>query len=299
VNFNDFLIGHVLIDASGEFSLSFNVPSFSTTGVQTIKVVDVAFQAQITFDVIDASPLDVNLDVGAMYFAGEIAEFYAQTVFKGVAVNASVTSAVLHKPDGTTEALTVQQTATGLYKLSYTVPTETGTYALVIQANLATDTIDANGTSLKTFLVSSTLALMNGQILSIEGGIATIQADIGMVKMDLTAINASLDSIFLKVLEINGEVATIQTTIGTINGTITSVDGTVASIQVQGLGDIKADISNLSGALIMPQYVILILVLIAAAGAIISIVLLRRMRASTTRRNKPEIEPLTSIRPAP
>jgi hypothetical protein len=233
------------------------------------------------------------LDVGVLYFAGEIADFYAQTVFRGDMVNASLTSAVLHKPDGTTEALTVQQVATGLYRLSYTVPAQTGTYALVIQANLATDTVDSDGASLKTFLVSSALALMNSQITSIEGGVATIQSDVGTIKMNLTAMNASLDSIFVKVLEIDGEVATVQTTLGTINGTITEINGNVASIRVQGLGDVRADISDLRGTWMIPQYVILVLALIAAAGAILSVVLLRKTRTSGPK-DKPKTELVNS-----
>jgi hypothetical protein len=99
-------------------------------------------------------------------------------------------------------------------------------------------------------------------------------------------------------LEIDGEIATIQTTIGTINGTITSVASNVASIQVQGLGDIKADISDLKGTWMMPQYAILVLALIAAAGAVVAVVLLRKMRTSTPK-NKPETHLVTSNEPAP
>jgi hypothetical protein len=85
----------------------------------------------------------------------------------------------------------------------------------VVDAEYISDTIQAFGTSFKSFTISRTLTTMNAYITEIRNGIATIIIpDLGLIKLNLTAINATLDKIFVKVVAINGTVATIQTTLG-------------------------------------------------------------------------------------
>jgi len=289
ITFNDMLMGYALVDSSGNFTFVFNVP-VATAEMQLVKAYEAEGFASATFTVVDVTPLDVQIDVGELHFRGEVAEFYAQTSFKGKAVNATITSAVLYKPDGTSQSLSAQQITTGLYKLSYTIPGNAGvgTYTLVIAAEYLTDTIQASGTSFKCFQISLTLSLLNATIMEINEGIATvIVPDLGMIKLNLTAINATLDNIFVKVLAINGTTATIQTTIGIVNGTITgTLSGDIVSIVVPGLGQIQADISSLKEAQetsVIPQYAIIVISLIAAAGATLSVMLLRRRRTLVTR----------------
>lgn len=306
VTFNDALVGFFVTDAFGSFEFTFNVP-FSSAGTQVVKASDSAGNvASSIFEVVDTTSLVVQVDVGTTHFIGETANFYAQTTFKGQAADANVTKAALYKPDGTVENLTAQPISTGLHKISYAlVGNQTGTYALVIEASYITDTIQANGTSFKCFLVSNTLTLMNqqvldikdgiakvqtdlglielnltainGQLVDIKDGIANVQTDLGLVKLNLTAINATLDNIFLYVKAINGTTATIQTTIGIMNGTITSLNDSVASILVPGVGQIEADVSTLKEtreAWTIPQYAILLTGSVAAVGAILSAILL-------------------------
>jgi len=249
VTFNDFILGDCIADESGNFVFVFNVP-FSLAEAQTVK----AFYSQdyigAEFMVVDIAPLDVQLNVGAAHFRGETAEFYAQTTFKGKAVNATALDAILYMPNGTAESLTAQLITTGLYKISYSIPEDAsnGTYTLMIAAEYITSAINASGTSFKCFTISP-----------------------------------ALEEIFLKVLEINGATAKIQTILGVMNGTITEINGTIATIVVPGLGQIQTDISNLIQA---PrawgflQYTILAFAMIGAGGALASIFLLRRRRVS-------------------
>jgi len=240
VTFNDMLIGYTIIDSFGNFTFTFNTP-LSTAGNYYIKALDAEGNyARKKFTVVDVTPLDVQIDVGAMHFIGEIAEFYAQTTFKGQAVNATITSAVLYKPDETTEVLTAQRVTKGLYKLSYTiVGNETGTYTLVITANYATNTVQANGTSFKCFSISQTLTNAVLTIQKIDGNIVDILIpNLGAIKANLTAINATL-------MSINGTVVWIQTSLGpaiadiqTINATVLHINGTTADINT-ALGVIK------------------------------------------------------------
>jgi trehalose utilization protein len=285
VMFNDMVIGNAAVDSFGAFTFAFNIP-LSSDGTQIISVLDAeGNRASTTFTVIDATPLDIQIDVGNIHFIGEIAESYVQTAFKGQAVNATNIKALIYKPDETIENLILQQLTTGLYKVTYTIlGNQTGTYTFVVSANYLTDTIRANGTSIKSFLVSDTLTLMNNQVIEINGGIATVQKDLEFVRLNLTAMNVTLENIFLYVISINGTTATIQTTLGIVNGTITgTLSGDIATIVVPGLGQIQTDISNFKGvqeAWVIPQYVIMVMALIAAVTSTLSLIFLIRRKTT-------------------
>jgi hypothetical protein len=282
VTFNDMLMGYANVDSFGNFTFTLNIP-LSTAGVQTIKAFETGGNyAFATFTVVDVTPLDVTVDVGAIHFLGEVAEFYAQVSFKGIAVNATSMNAILYKPDGATESLSAQLIATGLYKIPYTIlGNETGTYTLVVAVSYVSDTVESNGTSFKCFLVSATLALMNNRVIEIKDGLVLVQNDLGFVKLNLTAMNVTLQSIFLKVISINGTTATIQTMIGVMNGTITRIDNNTATIGTP-IGNIEADVSSLMGtqqAWIIPQYAIIIIALIAAVSSTLTLFFVRRRKA--------------------
>ncbi|MEA2090485.1 MAG: hypothetical protein U9O89_07005, partial [Thermoproteota archaeon] len=194
----------------------------------------------VTFEVVKvlAYVLDIDMDVGSIHFPLETAEFYALTSYGGVAVNASIT-ATLYLPNGTTQSLTAVWVDTGLYKISYAIPTDaTDTYTLVVNASCIMEAITVKGIELKCFLVSPTLTGWDARLISIDAGVATIQTDVGIIKMNLTDINA-------KIVSVQGDVALIETNIGTIktdvayikpiietvNATVTSIQGDVAIIK--------------------------------------------------------------------
>jgi subtilisin family serine protease len=287
--FNDVLMGFATVDDFGDFTFTFNVPN-AAAGVQSVKVQDAEGNyLSSAFTVTDVTPLVVQIDVGSTYFIGELAEYYTQTTFKGQPVTANITEAMLYKPDGSTENLTVEPVAVGLYKSPYTLTqNEAGTYTLVVEASYTTDTTRSEGASFKCFSVSSTMSLMNKQVVEIKDGIAVVQADLNTVKLNLTAINATLDNIFLDVLTLKETAVTVQTTIGLMNGTIIAMDGDVATILVQGVGQIKTDISefrNPQQTWTFPLEVILLVSLIAAISALSSAIMVSRRKTVTTEVN--------------
>ena len=82
-----------------------------------------------------------------------------QAAFNGKPIDVTTMNAQLYLPDGTTIALTYSRIAPGLYKITYLLNGKgsmMGTYTIVIEANYVTDTIEANGTTLGTFLLKST-----------------------------------------------------------------------------------------------------------------------------------------------
>ena len=157
LSFDDMQVAGVFADDHGSFTATFNVP-LSEAGIHRVKAWYDSNYVEATFTVIDVSPLDVQVDVGSLYFKGETAEFFLQTSFKGVPVDVTSMHITLHKPDGTAETLTAQRIATGLYKIEYLINGKgsmLGTYTLVVEASYHSETVNAVGTSLKTFIVKS------------------------------------------------------------------------------------------------------------------------------------------------
>ncbi|MEM3566266.1 MAG: CARDB domain-containing protein [Candidatus Bathyarchaeia archaeon] len=287
ITYNDMLIGYALVENTGIFNFTFNIP-LSTAETQLIKAYDIEGYASATFTVIEITQLDVQVDVGTIHFRGELVEFYVQTALKGHAINATSIGAKLYGPNGEIVyyqyPTNITAIATGFYKIVYTIPADAdvGTYALVVNADYINGTVQAFGTSFKSFMISQTLTTMNARITEIRNGIATIIIpDLGLIKLNLTAINVTLDKIFIKVVAINGTVATIQTTLGTMNGTITEIRGNMATIVVPGLGQIQTDVSSLIGTQetwTIPQYLVMVFSIVAAIGAVLSATLLLRQR---------------------
>jgi len=246
MTFDDMLIGYMLTDNDGFFRFIFSIP-LSEPGAHDVKAFDGINYTTTPFTVIDVAPIDVKVDVGSIHFRGELAEFYAQTSFKGVAVNASIIQAKLYMPDGTIEELSVQQVDTGLYKIPHTISgtAATGTYTLVVKAGYVTDTILSNGTSFKCFLISPTLTSQNAQIEEIKNDIATIIIpDIGLIKTNLTAINAKLIDINGSIAVINSTLGLIQTRLDLIHTKLVSINETVVKIS-SDIGEIWTDIDDI------------------------------------------------------
>ncbi|RLI39100.1 hypothetical protein DRO60_02180 [Candidatus Bathyarchaeota archaeon] len=230
VSFEDMFMTQVLADMNGSYTANIFVPQV-LAGTYKVKafepyVPEVGAYDEIT--VLDVEPLDVDVEVGSIHFRGELAEFYVLTSFKGEAVNATITNAILYYEGGTKwENLTgvVSQIATGLYRIPYTIPTDApdGTYVLVVAAKYVTETVMSTGISFTRFLISSTLSGWNAILTSVQGDIGLIKTDIGHIKMNLTAINATL-------IDIQGDIATLDTTLGEIQAKLDALAEDVETI---------------------------------------------------------------------
>jgi hypothetical protein len=163
-----FTTAWIVTDENGSFTFVLNVP-LAAAGPHLIKAFGYIYRppeykqellyAEAMFTVKEVTPLEVNVDAGVIFFKGETAEFFVQTAFNGRPVDATSISATLYMPSGATAILTAQRIAKGLYKIKYTISGKgsmTGTYTLVVEAGYITDTVNAYGTSLKTFLVKPT-----------------------------------------------------------------------------------------------------------------------------------------------
>jgi peptidoglycan hydrolase CwlO-like protein len=209
----------------------------------TVAIVPVAYSCRFLTD-----KLDIEADVGSMHFRGEMAEFYILTSYLGEPIDAKI-SAILYY-NGTMHAdLTtlVENVATGLYRIPYTIPTEApaGTYALVVNAT----TCRFMGTTLKAFLLSPTLTNWNAWIINVQGDLVTIKTDIAIVKVSLEAINAKLTSIDGRIANIETDIGSIKVDISAINTTLKSINGTIVTIE-SNIGETQISLNQINATLI-------------------------------------------------
>jgi parallel beta-helix repeat protein len=248
ITLEDTALGYAMTDRFGDFRFAFilDIPA-SVIGLVTIKAYDGSNYAETAFAAIDVTPLDIDVDVADIYFRGELVEFYAQTRFKGVAVNVIFINAILCKPDGATEVLTAEKVRTGLYKIEYEISGDApeGTYTLVVESSYVTDTIEADGTNFKCFLLSSTLTNMNATLVDVKNDIATILIpDLGTIRANLTVINAKLDNLNGTTVWIKTNLGLVKTSVDAINAVLVELDGNVVSIN-STVGLIQTDIENI------------------------------------------------------
>ena len=268
VTFNDMLMGYAVTDENGDFTFIFNVP-VSVAGIQTVKAsFGEANSTSTMFTVIDVTPLDIEIDIGTIHFRGESAEFYIQTSFKGVAVNATSISALLYKPDGTTEPLTVPSLiATGFYKTTYAIPVDAqnGTYTLVVEADYTKSTIESHETAFKAFLLSSTLAEELALIADLGDEIENLKAEIATLNTTLNSLGETLtEELALTEEDLKAQIAALNTTLNSLNDAIAKLETQISAIK------------SAQEAYTLPLYAAVVLALIAAVGAIVTILLRRK-----------------------
>jgi len=132
-------------------------------------------------------PLDINVDIGAIYFPGELVESFIMTTFHGIFVTPTSMNTTLYNPEGEAIQLAPEQVAQGFYKATYTMPSDAspGTYAIKVKATYVTDSVQALGTFFKTWQLSSTL---NSKLVYLEGTVLWIKTNVGTIKVDLSTV---------------------------------------------------------------------------------------------------------------
>ena len=266
ITFNDMLLGYIMTDENGTFTFTFNIP-VSSAGMQTVKAyeaVNMSTYGFIGFTVTDATPLDIEIDVGGIHFRGESAEFYMETTFKGKAVNATSINATLYGPNNETTYYRYPENITwiagGFYNITYAIPVDAqnGTYALAVEADYITNTIESHGTSFKTFLLSSTLAEELALIKELKAEIAALNTTLNNLGQTFTGELALMEE------DLEAQIAALNTTLNSLDETITQLETRIDTIK------------SAQEAFTPPLYAAVVLALIAAVGAIVTILLRRK-----------------------
>lgn len=187
--------------ANGSYSKTVMVfQTYDPSGVWTVTATYGGAQASamVTFTGVTPPPakktilMDVSVDVGAMLFKGETAEFYILTSNDKVPIVANLTYA-LYGPTAVTGTLST--IANGVYKVSAAVPANAtvGTYAIVVNATHVSDLYEGKGIGMKSFLVSSRLTSLNDDIGTLKTDVSSIKTSAAAANTAATAAKAAVD----------------------------------------------------------------------------------------------------------
>jgi hypothetical protein len=240
-------------DPSGSFKASFELP-YTPLGNHKVTAVDsLGNYTSGTYTLTSSYPIIISMDVGSIYYRGEMADFLALVSKRGIPLDVTTLKATLIKPDGSTQNLSsaVVNLQKGVYKIDYTIPgnADAGTYALIVNATVTVQDITRYGSALKAFQVSRTFSNMNAMLEEINGSVATISLDVGPILIKLDEVDASLTSLILT--EKNEVLVTISCTAGTITSKINALNASLASIEnnkasiLTDLGSVKTDLKTI------------------------------------------------------
>lgn len=199
-------------------------------------------------------PLDIEVDVGTIHFAGETASFSILVSRSGVRIPISKSSLQVFLYFGdeiialqVDPAASMVQLDTGLFNMSYKIPLTApdGTYTLLVEASYSVHDGGAvlRGTTLKSFMISSTLKGWDALLTSISNNTATILVP-GMteIKLNLSSINATL-------IDIQGSTAILNSTFGILETKLNVINVTLANLIVDSKGEILVQIESDVGSI--------------------------------------------------
>lgn len=240
-------------DPSGSFKASFELP-YTPLGNHKVTAVDsLGNYTSVTYTLTSSYPISISMDVGSIYYRGEMADFLALVSKRGIPLDVTTLEATLIKPDGSTQNLSsaVVNLQKGVYKIDYTIPgnADAGTYAIIVNATVTVQDITRYGSALKAFQVSRTFSNMNAMLEDINGTVATMSLDVGPILIKLDEVNASLTSLILT--ENNEVLARISSTAGAITSKINALNPSLASIEnstasiLTDLGSVKTDLKTI------------------------------------------------------
>jgi PKD repeat protein len=174
VSFDNQFVGYVFAMGDG-FQFTFNVPH-AQPGLHTINVLDVlAFlRVSTSITVIDASAIELDLEVGDFYFEGDTALATLLVLKNGQRIDPTTIHATLTLPNGSTQTLEVRkaQGTTGLYRIEISIPSRNsvGTYTVNVETSYQTDLVSSEGQAVNVFTVNTAwLSPRRIQTLSIGG----------------------------------------------------------------------------------------------------------------------------------
>jgi hypothetical protein len=214
------------------------------------------------------TPINIDVDVGSIYFRGEQAEFNILTSDYGKAVDTTSINAYLYYNGSLFTDLTnqIQHVSTGLYRIGYAIPPDAqgGTYTLLVNGEF----YEAKGTTIKGFLISQTLEGLGASVTEIKDNIATVVLpSLDQIKINLTAVNARVIDVQGTVATLSSSLGLIQTDVANLKANVASISGTTATLTT-GLGDVNMKLSNVQSMATITLYAAIIISVLAVIVAI-------------------------------
>jgi len=199
-------------------------------------------------------PLDIEVDVGTIHFAGETASFSILVSRSGVRIPISKNHLQVFLYFGdeiialqVDPAASMVQLDTGLFNMSYKIPLTAphGTYTILVEASYSVHDGKTvlRGTTLKSFMISSTLKGWDATLTSISNNTATILVPgVTEIKVSLSNINATL-------IDIQGSTAIVNSTLGILETELDMINVTLAGLIVDSKGEILAQVESDVGSI--------------------------------------------------
>ncbi len=214
------------------------------------------------------TPINIDVDVGTIYFRGEQAEFNILTSDYGKAVDTTSIKAYLYYGGSLFADLTdeIQHVSTGLYRIGYAIPptAQGGTYTLLVEGEF----YEAQGTRLKGFLISPTLEGLGASVTEIKDNIATVVLpSLDQIKINLTAVNARVVSVEGTVATVSSTLGLIQTDVANLKANVASISGTTATLST-ALGNVDMKLGNVQSMATVTLYAAIIISVLAAIIAV-------------------------------
>lgn len=229
------------------------IPQVSAGAFELTVIDDNGVYGVDSFTVIDDTPIDITVDVGALHFNGEMVSIYATTTINGNLVDVDYLNATLYAPDGSEIDLscTATRISTGVYLFSTTVPMTAGTgdHAMVLNASKSST---HHGASVSAFVISPTLSGLGATLSDIKNDTATVITTLGSIRIDLSKVNATVISIQGKIIEVGTVLGTVEGTLDQIHGTVISINGTVVRLRTD-LGIVNSTVNHLHAHIIAMQ----------------------------------------------
>jgi methyl-accepting chemotaxis protein len=263
------LEGLYFVDEDGNVSDVEIILPYLNKGEYDIKMTDPIYLAMFgeeyvasaTYTVLGNSALQLALDTGAMYFAGEDVWWIGSVTEEGTPYEfrEDTTIAAYIVSAATGEKLEVEEVNILEDGYTFTVhivlpgEVDAGVYYLEVEV------ADAmyQGQDGKAFQISSTFSGLDNRLISIQEDIAALSVQ---VREGFETVNVKLDAIDARVIAIEGDVAWIRTTLGDVKATVDQIDLNVIDVQdgivilgaqiASGFSTVQSSLESLDGKII-------------------------------------------------
>jgi len=187
------------------------------------------------FKVVSTEPIEVEANVGALYFLNEIVEWQVLTSIRGVPTDVSAFTIGLVKPSSVMAlvSLPTYRLGKGLYRFgpislnNATAPFTALTFGLYTIAINATYR-QHFGSTIASFQLSKGFTGMKATLESIDGTVWQVKLDTGKIKLNMTNVLTNLTYI-------KGQIVQINTKLGVINATLQKINASISGIHADVL----------------------------------------------------------------
>jgi prefoldin subunit 5 len=253
--------GIYIVDMNGNITeIEFILP-YLNKGVYQITVTDpawfmeyeVEYYATTTYTVLGNSPLLLSLDVGAMYFAGEIVNWVFSVTEEGTPYDVTpdmITAYLVYAPsleEVQVPAENILQVDADTFVVTMALPGDAMVGEYYLEVFVADEMYQ--GAAGKAFLVSQTFGDIIPMLVSIEDGIMNLQAGCDALQVSVDAVKAVVDRIDGNVVSIKTTLGVVKTTVDQINVKVTDIQGTLVTMQAQingGFSQVQSKLEDIS-----------------------------------------------------